>query len=81
MLSSSLSGRSAELTIIRCHGPTVRTSTGLVTPPDEAVIFVVPAFTPVATPELLIVATLVSLETHLATDVMSNDPLHVAAVA
>jgi hypothetical protein len=38
-------------------GVTVSVSAGLVTPPDEAVICVVPALTPVARPLLLIVAT------------------------
>jgi hypothetical protein len=54
---------------------------GLVTPPDAAVIFVVPAASPDATPLLSIVATVVLLETQVATSVISTTPMHVVALA
>lgn len=64
------------------HGKvTVRTSIGLVTPADAAVILVVPTASVVATPLLSIVATVLSLETHAATPVISTVPRHVVAVA
>jgi hypothetical protein len=52
----------------------------LVTPPEEAVIFVVPTATAVTVPAST-VAALVLLEAHVAVLVMSNWPLHVVASA
>ena len=50
--------------------------------PDVAVIcVVVPVVTPVAIPVLLMVAAFVLEDAQVATDVMSNLPLHVVAIA
>lgn len=62
------------------YGPTLTGAAGLMTFPDEAVMFVVPTATAVTNPELT-VAVAVLLEFHSAVVVMSMTPLHVVAFA
>lgn len=67
--------------MIQPYGPTVSVAlVVLVTPPDEALITVVPCATAVATPPAT-VATLVLLELQVALVVILITPLHVVAFA
>ena len=61
------------------HGPTLSVWAGLVTPADDAVMSVLPIMSVVARPLLLIVATVGTLEFHVATFVMSWVPVPVPA--
>ncbi len=56
---------------VNCGGATVRVCAGLVTPPFDALIWVVPADTEVARPVAFIVATPVALDDQVAEDVIS----------
>ena len=60
---------------------TVRTAAALVTPEALAVMLLLPAATPVAKPELLIVATLVLLEAQVNVTPLIGLPLASLAVA
>jgi hypothetical protein len=60
---------------------TVRVTAGLTTPFEDAVMFVVPAASVEALPVASMVAMVVLLESQVATELMSTEPLHVTAAA